>query len=331
VLKGVADAGDADSFVAERELQDAVRALAGRVRGDTKRRAELLQRLERMVATAPAAWLKSGATCAVIANAYGELEQLNEAVKYYDRALVAEPATASLDSVEQLANQLAKLAAKQDKPALDVIGRSARLLQSLTALGKTGERLSLLGATCKRRALTASGRVRLQAITEMIKAYKDGYDVALKNQSANPWYPLSNLVAGKVVMSWQPGARKGAALDVADDMKALRGYGKTVPASSTDFWELCLPADVMLLEAAVQGTLGVKERKALEAAYRTAAERAGTPREVGSATGQIAFLRDMARSSKTKQIQAFAASLDELLQALTQAAGTSDRVRAPSR
>ena len=87
----------------------------------------------------------------------------------------------------------------------------------------------------------------------------------------------------------------------------------------------------MLLKAAVQGALGEKARKALEAAYRTAAERAGTPREVRSATGQIGFLRDMARASKSKPIRALAASLDEVFQALTEDAAIPDRVRVPSR
>ena len=35
-------------------------------------------------------------------------------------------------------------------------------------------------------------------------------------------------------------------------------------ASSTDFWEMALPADMMLLAAAVNGQLSANERKAIE-------------------------------------------------------------------
>ena len=58
-------------------------------------------------------------------------------------------------SVEQLANMLARLADTQDRPALDVMQRSGELLESLCTIGKTVERLSLVGSTWKRRALRA--------------------------------------------------------------------------------------------------------------------------------------------------------------------------------
>jgi hypothetical protein len=309
---------DGRTFAAERELRYDVLRLAKGVRGtDPKARANLLQRLERMVGTAQPSWLKSGATCAAIAVAFGELGKLDEAVKYYERVLTAEPATSTVEAIEQLANLLSRVAADQKTPALKVMRRSTELLQNLAALGKTGERLSLLGGTSKRHAMKASGRARLQALKAMTKAYEDGYAVALKNEKSNAWYPLSNAVAGRVAMSWQPGAPKGGAANTTADMKTLRDYVKKIPAGSTDFWELSLPADMMLLAAAVDGQLGASERKALESAYRAGAERAGTPREVASATGQIKFLREMARSSKRATIQQLGKSLEELVKALT--------------
>jgi len=100
-------------------------------------------------------------------------------------------------------------------------------------------------------------------------------------------------------------------------MNTLRDYPKKM-ASSTNFWELALPADILLLEAVVNGQMNASDRKVIEAAYRTAAIRAGTPREVSSATGQIEFLRDMAKSSRRQPIQRLASSLEELRKALTE-------------
>ena len=218
-------------------------------------------------------------------------------------------------AIEQLANLLSRVAARQEKPLLEVMRRSTKLLQNLAALGTTVERLSLLGGTAKRYAQKATGRARLQALKEMTKAYRDAYAMALKNEKSNAWYPLSNAVAGSVAMTWQPGAPKGAAA-IIDDMRTLRDYVKKMPASSTDFWELALPADMMLLTAAVDGQLSANARKAIESAYRTAAVRAGTPREVASAAGQIEFLRDLATSSRREPIKRLAESLEELRKAL---------------
>jgi hypothetical protein len=157
----------------------------------------------------------------------------------------------------------------------------------------------------------------MQALKDMTKAYRDAYTVAVKNEKSNAWYPLSNAIAGAVALSWQPRARKDAAAGVDADMSKLRDYAKKTAASSRDFWELALPADILLLEAAVRGQLTANDWKAIESAYRDAGVRAGTPREIASATGQIEFLRDVAKSSKRQPITRLANSLEGLQGALT--------------
>ena len=317
-MKPTERADDGRTFAAERELRYEVVNLAKRVAStERKARPKLLQRLERIVSTAQPEWLKSGSTCAAIARAYGELGRFDEAVKYYERVLIAEPASSSVEAIEQLANLLSRGAAQQETPALKIMKRSTRLLQHLAELGKTGERLSLLGGTAKRYAQKASGRARIQALKDMTRAYQDGYAVAVKHERSNPWYPLSNAIAGAVAVSWQPGARKGASASIEADMSRLRDYPKKMAGSSLTFWELALPADILLLEAAVRGQMSANDRKAIETAYRDAAVRAGTPREVASVTGQIEFLRDLARSSRRQPIKRLADSLEELRKALS--------------
>jgi tetratricopeptide (TPR) repeat protein len=309
---------DEDPFVAERQFRYEVLRVANTVRGSTRPGPELLDRLGALVKTAHPDWLKSGATAAAVAQAYGELGRFDEACEYYKRVLTADPATASLKSVEQLANLLARMAGATPKPDLKTIRDSIRLLEHLKGVGETSERLSLLAGTRKTLARKTTGAARLKALEDMTDTYMRGYALALKAKAYNPWYPLVNGLAGKVAASWQPGAPKTAAIKQSAEMKALREYARVVPASATDIWELFLPADVQVLEAAIAGELGVKARDTIAAAYRTAATRAGTPREVASATGQIVFLADMARSSRLKPIQALADSLDALARALTE-------------
>ena len=307
------------SFVAERELLYGVLGLGKRVRtASTEQKKDFALGLDRMVGAAQSSWLKSGATCAAIARAYAALGRFDEAVSYYERVLVAEPASSSIEDVEQLANLMSRAAAGQKqspRKSLAVMKRSTELLQHLAALGGTVERLSLLGGAAKRLAQQASGAARMRALKEMVKAYEDGYQLAVANKRSNAWYPLANSVAGKIAITWLPGATTVAAARIEKDMKQLREYVKQL-SGSTDFWELALPADVRLLEAAVDGQLTAAERKAIEGAYRAAGDRAGTPREVASTTGQIEFLRDIARSSSRAPIKRLAESLEELRKSL---------------
>jgi tetratricopeptide (TPR) repeat protein len=297
--------------------------LTKRIRGTNQSSHDkLLRRLERIVSTAQQSWLQAGSTCAAIGTAYGELGKLDEAVSYYERALLAEPASVTVEAIEQLANLLSRAAAKKKEPLLKVMKRSTELLQCLSGLGRSGERQALLGGAAKRYAQKASGNARIKALKEMTAAYQVGYEVKVNKKESDPWYPLANTIAGRLALKWQPGAPKSAATGIADDMDALRQYAKNVPASSTSFWELVLPADVLLLEAAIDGQLNTSRRKTLEAAYRDAAVRAGTPREVMSATGQIEFLRDMAASSKRAEIKRLRQSFDELLESLAEGAST---------
>ena len=303
-------------FVAERQFYYEVMRLANKVRGNPARKRDVLQRLEDMVRAAQPSWLISGVTAAAIAEAYAELGRFADASKSYEQVLIASPATASLRSVEQLANLLARLAAEQDKPDLAVMSRSTRLLQSLAAIGENSERLSLIGATSKRRAIKSSGQARLAALEDMVDAYDRGYKLATTQKSDNPWYPLANLIAGRVAMGWQSKGTKTAPAIVAD-MKALRVLAKTVAAGPPISGSSACLLTCCFSRPRSRASSMLRRRKALDSEYRTAAQRAGTPREVASATGQIKFLRDMARSSSKAGIKKLANSLDKLVRALS--------------
>jgi hypothetical protein len=223
---------------------------------------------------------------------------------------------------------LARLADAQDTPALDVMQRSAELLESLCTIGKTVERLSLVGSTWKRRALKSSGEARIRDLEHMTAAYQEGFALALAQGRRNAWYPLGNVIAGKLALGWlsRPPLPKGgrarskavAAVDVSAELNEMRSLVDKLAGSSTDFWELCVPADLLLLESAARSSMSAKERDAIVAAYRSAAERAGTVRELASATGQVVFLRDMASASRTAALRTLAAGLGQVITALQQ-------------
>jgi tetratricopeptide (TPR) repeat protein len=315
-LKAVDDTRGNGEFVAELEVLIEVERLTRNLRGANKDQCSALERrLERLTAQAPASWLKSGRLCAAIASFYGELKQFEKAVDYFERVLIAHPATASLKDVEQLANQLARLAADQQPPSVKQLERSAGMLKQLYGLGKTSERLSLRGSTAKRYAQAASGKKRLDALREMTAAYLEGYENAAKNQASNPWYPLQNVVAGKVAISWQRDVPKKLSAGIAEDLERLRDLASNIPERTTDFWETCLPIDIALLEAAVSGVLSPALKKKIAANYSEAFKR-GTARETDSAIKQIVFLQAMASSSSRKAVRQLAEALTELVESL---------------
>jgi hypothetical protein len=312
-LEAVDRSRENGTFVAELELLIELERLGRNVRGaDESRRAALERRLEHLVAAAPASWLKSGRMCAAIAGVYSELGRFEKAVDYSERVLIGYPATARLKDVEQLANQLARLAAAQQPPSVRQLERSAGMLRQLSHLGRTSERTALRGSTAKRYAQGASGKKRLEALREMTEAYRQGYEDAVKNQVSNAWYPLQNVVAGKAAIGWQRGAQKKLWAGIADDLVQLRDLAARVPERSTDFWETCLPIDVALVEAIVDGQLSPAQRKKIGTHYIEAFTR-GTAREVQSAIDHIEFLQEMASSSPRKPIRDLAESLGELV------------------
>ena len=174
--------------------------------------------------------------------------------------------------------------------------------------------------------MKSSGEARVRDLERMTAAYQEGYALAVKQGRRNAWYPLGNVIAGKLALGWlsrpskPSGGRRSAkatvVVDVTTELKEKSALVDKLAGTSTDFWELCVPADLLLLQSAARGTLSVKERDALVAAYRSAAERAGTLRELASATGQIAFLRGIARASQVGGLTALAGAFDEVIEAL---------------
>lgn len=298
-----------DAFVSERQMQIEIEKLIGRIRGSAKTD-DIVPRLEQIIRGAPAHWSKSGDTAALIAEAYAELGRFEEALSFADRVLAAEPASASLRAVEQLANHLARMADDRDKPDITRIRQSLRLLHHLKGLGETAERWSLIGAANKRLACRLSRKPRVEALQQMTAAYAQALERASNAKAADTWYPRLNLVAGRVALSWLTRTKP----DVGSDMKILREDAKRLSAMPRNFWEHLLPLDVQLLDAALRGTVTVKQREALEGDYRRAITRAGTPRDAKSATDQIRFLATMAKAGKSRV--ALADALEVLRKAL---------------
>jgi CHAT domain/Tetratricopeptide Repeats-Sensor len=305
-------------MVSARELAIAaanVRAQAGTA--TSEQRKEHLARLDDWLSRTPPEWLEDAGVCAAVGTAYGELREFEKAISHLGRLSRLELGE-GLAPIEQLANFKARWA--ETLVSVEAAGGKARrgqrpgalpvratklfedaekLLDALVSIGDTSERYSLLGSLHKLRARAAKASARESALDAMAKAYATAYDLARKAQRRDAYYSLLNQLAAGVALSWRGRVRKRAQADrmakeISSGLAELERLADALDASSTSFWELALHGDRRLLGALWRRKLGPKDIDDIEAAYRQAALRCGSPREVDSVTGQLEFFSEMA-------------------------------------
>jgi triacylglycerol esterase/lipase EstA (alpha/beta hydrolase family) len=327
-------------MVSAPELAIAAGNLAAQVGTATpKQRSELLARLDNWLSHAPPEWLQDSSVCGAVGRAYGELKEFEKSIAHLERLSCLESGD-GLGAIEQLANFKARWAERLASAARSKPGPRARrpaalpaasarlfeeadeLLRYLIRLGPTSERYALLGSLHKRRAMASTGRERRTALARMANAYGTACALARSRQTGNAWYPLLNQLSAEVVLSWRRGRRGRGGADpaaeaVEEGLAELQRAADGLSASSSDFWELALAGDRQLLAALWRRRLEPRSRGDIEAAYRLAAQRSGSPRELDSVAGQIEFYaRMVASESPKKGADGLAGALAELRQAL---------------
>ncbi|MGB7874069.1 MAG: CHAT domain-containing protein, partial [Anaerolineales bacterium] len=111
-------------------------------------------------------WLDNPRLLEVFGQAFAEVYLFEEAVGFYDRAIVSSKASASIKAIEQAANCHIRLAVQQFErdPGLyteskkEIEDHIATLKRLMKALNETPERLSMVGSGYKRLALIASSK-----------------------------------------------------------------------------------------------------------------------------------------------------------------------------
>ena len=233
----------------------------------------------------PAAWRKLAAVETAFARAYAELAGYRRAIDHYRRALVHEDGGVSLADVEQLANMEVRWGEREGKVA--TVEKGLRRLRKLLALGRTSERLSLLGAGFKRLAKMRSGKARIEALERMRDAYREGYELKHEAEGEVDTYPLLNYLTGRVLVRDKDDdlADLPALLEAAERAAAERFQRRP------DFWNAIIPADIALVRSLAAGDLGEADRRrAIVEGYLAGRTRASSPREFDSVLEHVDFL-----------------------------------------
>jgi tetratricopeptide (TPR) repeat protein len=234
-------------------------------------------------------WGDMGAVAEAFGAAYAEAKATDDAIRWYERALQANDAAASMKASEQLGNlrarrafervQRAEEAAATDEgrraleAALDTgrdeIGKALKLLEMLTLLQPTLERESLCGSACKRLAMlehVAARRsggvpdekhqaVEMNAVKRMADHYRKAEHIARESAGAGLHHPVLNRMAAELVAGFDDPSWQGFS---AEASATVRESLRCKQAEDPDFWSVAGTYELQLYEALAERKLSVR-------------------------------------------------------------------------
>jgi hypothetical protein len=260
-------------------------------------------------------WMSKGPIRTALARAYGEALCFEEAVDHYCSAFEGDPGAMTARDVEQMANLMSRsavelwLRGQQTGGGADGAARIERAIALIQWLlnpppqtsgagkaepGATVERLSLLGSAYKRRAWIGV------EVPGSLERMQDAYSRALQLAQAsrrNDAYPLLNQLFGQLVLNWHGIDAALLTVEALDaQLEPVSSALRARLATTKEFWDVVMLADIELLEALVAGSLH-ERRAAIGELYREARKLA-SPREFASVLDQIGFLAAMCRRAQ---------------------------------
>jgi tetratricopeptide (TPR) repeat protein len=204
-----------------------------------------------------------GAVAEAFGVAWDACGAVDEAITWYERAVAADDASASLRAPEQLGNLRARRAWAQvatldlkDAGAVaaarQAITEALRSLQTLAALSPTVERHSLCGSAWKRLSMletrVGDPEAANASLTMAIEAYRAAEVLALATRAADLHYPALNRIVLEVARG-ETSAPKDADLQrVARSLAAKVGQ-------DPDFWSLAGQVELQLYARVARGEL----------------------------------------------------------------------------
>lgn len=310
-------------------------------------------RLEKIEAAARPRFYGLGEVRERLADAWAALGRKERAIGHYRAALTQPDAVASLRALEQLANleirlgaelveranQDASLSGKQlgneRKRADAFFDAGLDRLEQLTRIGKTTERLSLLGSGWKRRtrflqATDAKADKLSSAVEHMQRAYLEASDHSLEVDGERDYYPTLNALDGAAVLAargkpraleavmdsreaWIEEAVRNAERRYLGERSFFHAFAE-LEAARVDAFLACL--DGRAEYALTRPEIGER----LAACHRDLLARLGNAREHDSALSHLRWLIDMLPPSG-ESTEALRGALRQLLEGISRGAG----------
>jgi CHAT domain-containing protein len=299
------------------------RSVSSQAKGGAGNREEadrLQKELEAATFALPPQW-HDGEVLSALGDAWAELGEVPRAIHAYRAAVQKNDALVPVRSIEQLANLLIRQGAALAKGPADssrtppdpapLFQEAIQWLDVLIKIGRSIERLSLLGGAHKRLALAASNaRDRISRITEARDAYGEAHQLALSTSGLVDPYPALNWLTCRFLL----GKEKKEAL--LADLSAVREAAELRAKLDPTFWNRVAAPDALLLEHLISGSLS-NSVGPVEKAYGQTFTGAATTREAASVREHIEFLLGVMDKSGSKQRPADRKTLEILRSKLT--------------
>jgi tetratricopeptide (TPR) repeat protein len=329
----------ADKFVDVDEAVLEIRRLSGLAKttaaeGIASLREALLTLQKRIEKDSPD-WLANSILQEALGDAFSEVFLFDMAIENYRLALENDKYGASIKSVEQLANlriRMAVQAVEKDAESYEAsraeIQAQIETLESLMkTLGRSAERLSMVGSGYKRLALISCDQSP-EECDRALQKMEDAYKEAWEKTQHNP-YPLTNYLTARIIHLLRTGDREAtkSALPklVEDAAQAARLADRERINSPDDFWASVGSTDatlmVYLVDYLSSGPKDLREAlfDELASAYTTTWQRYGSARELNSVIEQYTFLTAMLKGIKGHK--KLSGNLTKILSALDEIAG----------
>ncbi|HSM21254.1 MAG TPA: CHAT domain-containing protein, partial [Rubrivivax sp.] len=283
-----------------------------------------LQKIRLLEARFAALWGGMGAVAEAYAVAYAEAGDFEAAIAWYERAVHADDASASLKACEQFENLRARQAwqtVAEGQPtaaalaaARERIAHSIERLQSLADHHATVERCSLIGSAWKRLAMleqragnAAAARVALHAAA---RGYGQAEALAAAAGSADLFYPALNRMAFELVA--HGGEKRWRGLDPARTQAVRQSLAQRTQ-TDPDVWSCVGQLDVELYEALAEGRLAASLASLAEG-YANIHARLNASKAWRTVADQTRFvLEPVLARTRGKEHEAAQALLDQLL------------------
>ncbi|CAG9223645.1 CHAT domain-containing protein [Paraburkholderia sabiae] len=210
-------------------------------------------------------WGSQGNVAEAFGRAWSAAKNDDKAVAWYAQAVSVGDGRATFNATDQLANLQCRLAwtalkAKAAQPggasaddieaARSRIGDSLRLLESLLAVQRTVERVSICASAYKRIALTArvagDAAAESAAIGTMLDLYREAEQIGNARGEASAFYPLMNRLAAELMCSM--GAESVSGFD-ADSVARLRRMLEQQAHDEPNFWNISAGTELRLYES----------------------------------------------------------------------------------
>ena len=247
---------------------------------------------------APLDWTVRADVCAAHGFAFGESGLYADAIRWLDRALVAQVGTCPVRAVEQAAHYRIRLAGQRAGPRLRPDERRALLddailvLASLVSRWPTPERLALLAGAHKRLAIASHGAARVSALRDMTSRYREAWDASRHRDT----YAFTNWAFGCVLLDrYAPGeAPAGWQHALAERLAQQVELAREAERISPSFWNAAGLADLAVVRSLL--TEDEAAGRAAAALYRDAIARGASVREVSSVRDHLDTIRQLADS-----------------------------------